>query len=453
MVDHRLTRILLSLVMLLVPLGAVVAQEEKESRPIGLPGGLEWKFNVDASASFYTFGHSLYANAHNGNDSPSDLGSRWLESFVRPALSATYSLKSSELFGKFSVVGERTTSVGKNPATTPGLIGGNADSFYPEDAYLGWRSGSALSGLDTNAIELSFGRESYTIGHGFLLYDGASEGGSRGGYWSNARKAFALVGLAKMNSGAHKLELFYLDKDELPESDSKSRVWGANYEFNLGDPLAVGATYFRSMADTAIRPLRDGMNIFDIRLYSTPLVGIPLAFEGEYAAEQNGDLMSANGWYTQLSYQLNKVAWSPKLSYRYAFFSGDDPTTPKSEAFDPLFLGFYDWGAWWQGEIAGEYFLSNSNLKSHQIRLHASPSDAIGTGLFYYVFQLARPEALGITAIDVANEIDWYMDWKINTNFSASFLLAWTSPGEVVKQLYGRTQDFTYGMLYFQYSY
>ena len=38
------------------------------------------------------------------------------------------------------------------------------------------------------------------------------------------------------------------------------------------------------------------------------------------------------------------VAWKPKLSYRYAFFQGDDPETATNEAFDPLFLGFYDWG-------------------------------------------------------------------------------------------------------------
>jgi hypothetical protein len=38
-----------------------------------------------------------------------------------------------------------------------------------------------------------------------------------------------------------------------------------------------------------------------------------------------------------------------------AFFQGDDPDTASNEAFEPLFPGFYDWGTWWQGEIAGEY--------------------------------------------------------------------------------------------------
>jgi len=449
-----MTRTLLSLAIVTGPCVNVPAQENKEERSTGLPSGIQWIFNLDASVSVYTFGHSLYTNPRN-DVQPSDLGSRWLESFAKPALSATYAFKTSELFGKLSVVGERTTNIGKNPASTPGLVGGNEDSFYPDDAYVGWRSGTAFQGLGENAVEVTFGRAQYTLGHGFLLYDGSSEGGSRGGYWSNVRKAFALAGIAKLNTGQHKFESFYLDKDELPEGDSKSRVWGGNYELSFDERLTLGATYLKCMADENVRPYRNGMNVYDFRLYSTPLTVLPLSFEGEYAIEENGAMLSSNGWYGEVSYQLNKVPWEPRLSYRYAFFQGDDPHTAKNEGFDPLFLGFNDWGAWWQGEIAGEYFVSNSNLKSHQIRLHVSPSEAIGTGLIGYMFKAVRPASIqqGLTSDDVATEVDWYMDWKFNGNFSTSIVLAWASPGEVVKQVYDRTKDFTYAMLYFQYSY
>jgi hypothetical protein len=47
------------------------------------------------------------------------------------------------------------------------------------------------------AVDFSVGREGYKLGHGMLLYDGASEGGSRGGYWTNARTAFELAGIAR----------------------------------------------------------------------------------------------------------------------------------------------------------------------------------------------------------------------------------------------------------------
>jgi hypothetical protein len=53
----------------------------------------------------------------------------------------------------------------------------------------------------------------------------------------------------------------------------------------------------------------------------------------------------------------------------------------------------------------------------------------------------------------VAVEVDYYMDWKINKNFSFSFVGAFADPGKVVQQVYDRTKNFAYGMIYFGYSY
>jgi hypothetical protein len=149
------------------------------------------------------------------------------------------------------------------------------------------------------------------------------------------------------------------------------------------------------------------------------------------------------------------VSWKPKLSYRYAYFEGDDPTTAKSESFDSLLPGFYDWGTWWQGEIAGEYFLSNSNLISHEVRLHTTPSESLGAGLIGFVFQLDKPDSFtqGVTSKNVGNELDAYADWKLNGNFTLSFVAAYANPGEALAQGYQRTKNFTYGMVYVAYSY
>ncbi len=198
------------------------------------------------------------------------------------------------------------------------------------------------------------------------------------------------------------------------------------------------------------------MNVFNLRAYTAPLSSAPdLSFEFEYAAERNGVALDSDAWTLQSAYELSDVTWKPKLSYRYAFFEGDDPVTAANEAFDPLFLGFYDWGTWWQGEIAGEYFLSNSNLKSHQIRAHLTPNDAIGGGLMFFKFGLDRPEAVGpeVTATDVASEVDAYVDWKLNANFTISTVLAYADPGKAVQQATGRTKNFAYGMVYLAYSF
>ena len=120
-----------------------------------------------------------------------------------------------------------------------------------------------------------------------------------------------------------------------------------------------------------------------------------------------------------------------------------------------MLLGFYDWGTWWQGEIAGEYFVSNSNLASHQVRLHATPSESIGTGLIFYKFFADQPASLGPQVVDkdIAFETDLYMDWKINANFTLSVVAAFADPGKAVEQAFGRTKTFVYGMAYIGYSY
>jgi hypothetical protein len=194
------------------------------------------------------------------------------------------------------------------------------------------------------------------------------------------------------------------------------------------------------------------MNVYNLRAFLAPFKKMPnIGLEGEFAREDNGDILGATAWTAQASYEFTKTKWKPRVSYRYASFSGDDPGTAKSEAFDPLIPGFYDWGTWWQGEIGGEYFLSNSNLVSHQLRLHVTPSPKIGTGLIAYAFRLEQQGTF--TSKSILSELDGYCDWKINGNFTASFVAAYAHPQDVVREAFGRTDDFVYGMVYLAYSY
>jgi hypothetical protein len=286
-----------------------------------------------------------------------------------------------------------------------------------------------------------------------LLYDGAAEGGSRGGYWTNARKAFEFGTVGKLTLGRHKVEGFYLDKDELPESDSSTRLWGTNYEFTLAGST-IGATYLKVFADPASKPDRDGLDVFNVRAYLTPFRP-EISVDFEYASERNGDQLNSNAWTLQGGYELSHVVWKPKLSYRYAFFQGDDLATTRHENFDPLLLGFSDWGTWWQGEIAGEYFLSNSNSISHQIRAHITPNERFGGGLQFYKFRLDQPASFapGVTDPNVAFELDAYLDWKITKNFTASFVNAFANPQTAAQQAFNRTQNFIYGMAFIAYHY
>jgi hypothetical protein len=288
-----------------------------------------------------------------------------------------------------------------------------------------------------------------------LLFDGAAEGGSRGGYWTNARKAFELAAIGRVKPGPHTAEVFYLDKVDLNEYDSGTRLWGMNYELALGEENTFAATYMKFKAHEDLEPGRDGLNVFNVRTYASPSVAPDASVEFEYASERNGETLASNAWTLLGGYQLSTVRFTPKVTYRYAFFQGDDPGTPADEAFDPLLLGFYDWGTWWQGEIAGEYFLSNSNLTSHQVRGHLDFTDAVGSGAIVYKFGVDQPDTFGpgVTSKDVGIEIDVYVDWQVTSNVALSLLGAIASPGPAAEQATGRTKNFKYGMAYLAYSF
>jgi hypothetical protein len=413
-----------------------------EARPTGLPKKVSWTFNIDAGFGAFGFANSLY-NPNKDPDASGDLSDNWEESFVKPKLSGEFNLKKSTIYAAASVVGERTFSA------PPPLVGTEAASFGPEDLYIGWRSGTMV-GKTENLLDFTVGRARYRVGQGMLLWDGAAEGGSRGGFWSNARQAWAFATIARVHPKIHTIEAFYLDRSELPEGETGVRLWGANYQLALGDATTLGATYLKFYSDS--NPNRDGMNVFNVRANTAPFRKLPgLSLVAEYANESNGDLVSSNAWNVLVAYQLSKVKWTPTLSYRYAFFQGDDPATTKNEAFDPLFPGFYDWGTWWQGEIAGEYFLSNSNLISNQVRVSLYPSKSVSTGAIAYSFSLDQEGAL--TSKSIAFELDGYCDWKVNSNFTLSFVAAYANPGAAVEQEFNRTKNFAYGMVYVAYAY
>jgi hypothetical protein len=437
-----------AIALALVAAPARAEEEAASPKPPGLPSGLDWTFNFGATIGSFGFANSFYSNPK--PEQPSgDLSDNWFEGSLTGGLSAVYKTASSaEVYGKVSAVGERTYSSG------PTGIADDANSFEVEDLYLGWRSGKSIGDTE-NVLDFTVGRTRYRLGHGLLVWDGSSEGGSRGGYWTNARQAFDLAAIARFKPGANTLEAFYLERDDLPEGGSNSELWGVNYEYAFGEDTTLGATYMKWSANPNEAPQRDGLDVYNLRAFTAPFPGLKaLSFEAEYAKEDNGALLDSEAWNALVGYQFES-RWQPKLSYRYAVFEGDNPATAANEAFDGLFTGFYDWGTWWQGEIAGEYFVSNSNLVSHQLRLHMKPNDAISTGLIFYDFKLDQRASFDplVTSDDIGLELDWYMDWSVNDNFILSFVAAAADPGDAIKQSTGRTDTFWYGMVFASYSF
>lgn len=405
-------------------------------------GDTKWEFGVYAGFGLFNFRDSLFADVE--PDPPGNLSEDWNEFFLKPWMRLSAPLGAGELFGEASLAYART---GDNAAD---VSGGTADSLDFDNLYLGWRHGAA----DTGLYEVAGGRYTYQIANGFILSDGYADGGSRGAIWSNPRKAWAPGLFASYAHLAHRAEIYYLDRDERPESDSETTIAGINYEWQpSGLDLTLGVSYLAIDANQ-LAPQRDGASVWNLRLYARPFRA-PLDIEAEWVYQDNGQALDATAWYIQPYWGWEDIAWPTTLYYRYAYFEGDDPVTPANEQYDPLFPAFHDWGSWWQGEIAGEYFISNSNLISNMLRLHTQPLDKLSTGLIYFDFKLDQPGSYqgGVTSDDLANELDWYLDWKFSRCFSLSLILARASPGRAVEEAFGRTKDFKYGMVYVNFSY
>jgi len=245
-----------------VPLAVAAEDEPKPISPPGLPTALDWEFNFDATWGVFGFADSLYTNPK--PDTPSgDLSDNWMEGSIKPALSATYKTSNTaQIYAKVSGVGVRTYS------TPPTLVGDDASSFQVEDLYIGWNSGTSMG--ENDSLDFTVGRTQYKLGHGMLLWDGAADGGTRGGYWTGARKAFEFAAIGRFKLAANTFEGFYLDRDDSPDADSDSKVYGFNYEYAFGEDTTLGATYMKWSADPAVAPQRDGLEVHTLRAFTAP---------------------------------------------------------------------------------------------------------------------------------------------------------------------------------------
>jgi hypothetical protein len=405
-------------------------------------GDTRWDYGVKVTAGYFNFRNSLYVDI--GPDPPGNLGEDWTEFAIKPHVGFERDTSFGAWFGEASWAYARTGDDASE------ISGGRASSTDFDNLYLGWRYGS----VNTGQFEIAGGRYPYQIANGLLLADGYADGGSRGALWTNPRMAWAPGGRLQYRHSGHTVDVFYRERDDRPEWDGDIRLSGVNYEWqSAARAWTLGASYLKFRASELEQHL-DGADVWNFRVYTSPF-SVPLTIEAEWVSEDNGLLLDSTAWYIQPFWTWKKSPWQPTLYYRYAVFEGDDPDTLANEDFDPLFPAFHDWGSWWQGEIAGEYFLANSNLKTHMLRLHMSPRDTIGTGVLYFDYALDQPGSFagGVSSDKLAREINWYMDWKVNRMFTFSFVLARNNPGPAVEEAYGRTKSFKYGMIFLAFEY
>lgn len=374
----------------------------------------------------------------------------YAEGFLQPRIDLGYETGNyGTFYGAASVIGATTRSNG-DPG---GFTFSNPEDIDLGHLYAGWKSGSLLSGLGTDAIDLSFGRQDFHIGDGFLIWDGNFDTAGDATYWLAPRTAFDNTGLIRLNTGPIHADAFYLKGDQDQEH---SELVGGNFEYALEGVGTLGATYFNIVDSEDKLLLRKGLKVASLRAQEISIPGIPaLSLRGEYVrqwGEEGGIETDAYGWYAEAAYSLADVLpWSPTLSYRYSAFSGDgNPDDSNNKSFDALFFGAgRGWGTWFQGEITGEYLLFNSNNNVHMVHLNVAPTESVSAGLIYFNFTLDKANYFGtpVDDKDFANEVNAYVDWSVTDHVYVGAVagLGWAGPA--AEEVFG--DDDTYQLAEF----
>jgi hypothetical protein len=321
---------------------------------------------------------------------------------------------------------------------------------HVEDAYAGLiGSNTTASGGNRQAV-LLFGRKSFQVDNGMILRLSSANGGERAALQSNPRNAADMLLLAQFSYDAHKLELFRLNPDELEPVDSDTVLEGINYEGNLLPNLRLGAMLLRvpqsnfgyfTATDTFSR---DGLQVADLRLALDPPAGRSGFYaKAEFARQTHQDFdMDARAGYAELGYQFTESGWRPTPSYRYSYFSGDDPDTATFERWDPLFAG--GGGDEWVQGLNQYKVVQTSNVIAHRLMARLQPTPRWELTPQLWLFKADTLNNLGgAQALSVLSSKDLGKEANITARYVSSskliyvFSAAYTIPGEAIRDALG----------------
>jgi hypothetical protein len=368
----------------------------------------------------------------------------WMEFGAEAGVSFETALGPGSLYGALS--GLYTTTEGDDASGTTVDLD-DTDDFTREQGHLGWRTDDVFSGLANDTVSISIGRQDYSIGTGIVVSDGSGDGGHRGGWYIGMREVFPESVILRLQSDELLLEAFTLENDPR-RGGTNGEASGVNAEYDFGDKGTIGGSYL--YVDARL-PAFDEIDVYSVRAELEALDGLSLS--GEYVREESSDI-EANGYYAQGSYEFQRTAWTPALTYRFAHFDGDDLGTDTDEQFREIAYGHTDYGYWVQGEITGNYPLGNGNLVTHMLRAKVTPFEGIATSLLYYDFSLDQKQIFGdpVTSDDWGAEINLTVDWAATDNVEIIGVLGTLMPGDAAEEWVGGDDDWRYLMLYVSYA-
>lgn len=338
-----------------------------------------------------------------------------------------------------------------------------------EDAYAGFIVGDTTPRGDRYGFNLSVGRQRFTLANAFLIANTAANGGDRAALQANARWAADMVALAQLFWNGNKLEAFYVNPDELPILDTRTEIVGVNLELAPAPGLMVAGTWLTVPQSTyayygpqGLVGTRKGLELWDLRFTWTPAPpGRPGPFfGGEIAQQTNRNFpMRAVAGYGEIGWSFPTAAWSPTLSYRLAYFSGDDPANTRYGRWDPLLSGG-NGEQWVQGANMFKV-VQDSNSVAQRIQARFKPLRSVELVPQIWIFRSdslsnfgGNPALQQLSSKDYGTEVNVTVKWFVSRNVYVHAHVAYTLAGEAIRNaLNNQASNWASGMIFIRYAF
>jgi hypothetical protein len=391
----------------------------------------DWTFRPSAEIRFgLQYGDGINFG-YGAIDDPAEKTRSSASVSLEPSLAFTTDLQSGELYGKVSLVGATNFLDGE----ISGQFATSGDSRVDiDEAHLGWRNSN---------VDISVGPQVLMFGDGLVIGDGNFDIGSeQGQFWLGAFDAWKNSAVVSVYADDLDVDFFWLRSDG---GFGDSRLAGVNVENKESTLGRYGAMYLNIYkGDVASY---DGIQAVNLRALDVPVSGLAaLKLYGEVVLQLGRDKDSLNrknkalGWYLEADYSANWLKWPTVFAYRYSHFSGDEIDTFRNESYRSLFYGFYarEWDTFYQGEIAGEYHLFNSNQETQFFKIKTFPSERFAITFYYFEHDLDEPNYYGTSTstVDWADEINFGVEYFAGEKAYIYAGLAWSTPNQAAREIF-----------------
>lgn len=417
--SRPLARLAIGCAVLALAAGAAWAQEaEEESGPAVPPG---FSYGVEATASYHYVNHAYFGADWGITSDPDRKNYAWSEGLTR--LRLNYGLPQGLWVSAGGVV---MTTLATDYYGTNNVGDGLVDQLA-----------IGLADAGGSGFSLTAGRQDLQVGDGFIIGDGYYD--TRAALWNiplnfyDGLKADLVRGPWHALAFGARLSPSYAAEGETVKG------------FLAGGELGWSAGEARSLTVGWFQREDDGTTNLDARALSVRgalgLGGMKLAGELVEQFGQRGVTdLEGRGCHLDATWSL-PAAGEPYAQLQYLQFSGDDPSTPEDESYQPWQYRWNDWSQWYVADLVGSTLLGNSDTRVWKLEFGWSPCEKSGLRLLLHRLDLDSGASWGGLADGVgrgfADEYDLVVDRELGEHWSAWVLGGYARPREAAKELVG----------------